>query len=166
VRIQKKVSKLQLAVGGNEEHLLNLESLEEFRYNFNDNVNEEMISFSTSKICNPSLNFLDLRASQLNLDFKIIARCFPNVTHLKLGYFENNIGRRDDITSIKSMQNLEKLEIFASSEKMFGQIECKKFKEFVLLKIEKKKIYFFHFQENGLFPSRVFAKFLWKQKTN
>jgi hypothetical protein len=179
VKAQKSVSKLQLAVderrgmnsvndelGRNNyreifEHLLNSESLKEFRYTFHNKINEKIKNlFSSANICNPSVKSLEFPTTPRDLDFKNIARMFPNVTHLKIGYRENPMQVRVsvvdyvvDYTSIKFMNNLEKIEINGPDTRLIEHIESINLREFICDFKNYKAITLF------LWESTAFTKF-------
>ncbi len=156
IKIQKSVAKLQMTVderharpcheemGYNNyrpifEHLLNLQSLQEFQYNFHETANAKFLKIiETAKIRNQYLKILEFTSTPLNLNFGVIACCFPNVTHFKLGYRDEHARHRMileqvnfDVTSIKFMEKVQKLEISGGRKVMIEQIECKELREFV-----------------------------------
>jgi hypothetical protein len=168
IKAQKSVSNLRLSVGERRgtnlvndelgrnnyreifEHLLNLESLEEFQYTFDCKINAKIMHlFSTAKIDNPNVKRLDFPTAPRDLDFKTIARCFPNVNHLKIGYREIcSLEYVEDYTSIKFMKNLEKLEINGPVINLIKQIESKNLREFVCdFKNYRYILYFVHQSE-------------------
>jgi hypothetical protein len=134
LKIQKSVVDLCLDFGIEEMsrndyseallHLVNLKTVERLVLGYNEKYVELI---KKGKIYNESVKRLEMRFIDGPFDYQPYARCFPNVTSLELEFFEDVSDI--DISSIKSLKNLTKLEVIDLGDKIFEKIEFEQVRE-------------------------------------